>query len=213
MRELREALASNFEGKEPLRQMLVNRAPKYGNDDDYVDSIIVNIEKFFTEELKKYRSPRGGIFRPGYWTILAQMTLGVVTGATPDGRKAAEPLSDSIGPTNGRDQSDITAVLCSASKINQTDAANGTVLNLRLSPTMIKGQEGIKRMKQLISSYFDMGGSHVSINVLSTETLRDAQQHPEKHRDLLVKVAGYSAFFVELGMRAQNEIITRTEHH
>jgi len=212
MAELREALANNFEGKEPLRQMLINRAPKYGNDDDYVDSIVVNIERFFAEELKKYRSPRGGTFRPGFWTILAQMTLGGPTGATPDGRKATEPLSDSIGPTNGRDLGDTTAVLCSAAKIDQTAAANGTVLNLRLSPAMIEGRGGVKRIEQLIRSYFDMGGSHVAINVLSTETLRNAQKHPENHRDLLVKVAGYAAFFVELGRTAQNEIITRTEH-
>jgi len=186
MAELREALANNFEGKEPLRQMLINRVPKYGNDDDYVDSIVMNIEKFFAEELKKYRSPRGGTFRPGYWTILAQMTLGGPTGATPDGRKATEPLSDSIGPTNGRDLGDTTAVLCSAAKIDQTAAANGTVLNLRLSPAMIEGQGGVKRIEQLIRSYFDMGGSHVAINVLSTETLRNAQKHTENHRDYSV---------------------------
>jgi formate C-acetyltransferase len=212
IKELQEALLSDFEGKEPLRQMLINRAPKYGNDDDYVDSLVAEMQRFFTEELRKYRSPRGGTFRPGFWTILANMTLGRFTGATPDGRKALEPLSDSIGPSNGCDRKDSTAVLCSAGKIDQTAAANGTVLNLRLSPVMFKGEGGHKRLEQLVRSYFDLGGTHLAINVVSTETLRDAQKHPERHRDLLVKVAGYAAFFVELGEKTQNEIIARTEY-
>jgi len=212
MKELQEVLLSNFEGKEPLRQMLINRAPKYGNDDDYADGLVAEMQRFFTEELKKYRSPRGGTFRPGFWTILANMTLGRFTGATPDGRKALEPLSDSIGPSNGCDRKDSTAVLCSAGKIDQTAAANGTVLNLRLSPVMFRGEGGHKRLGQLIKSYFDLGGTHLAINVVSTETLRDAQKHPERHRDLLVKVAGYAAFFVELGEKTQNEIIARTEY-
>ena len=211
-KELRRALANNFEGEESLRQMLINRAPKFGNDEDDVDAIVADVQDFFTRELSRYRSPRGGLFRPGFWTILANMTLGRFTGATPDGRKATEALSDSIGPSNGCDRKDSTAVLCSSARIDQTAAANGTVLNLRLSPAVIKGQNGNKRLGQLIRSYFDLGGGHLAINVVSTEMLRNAQKHPEQYRDLIVKVAGYAAFFVELGEKTQNDIIARTEH-
>ncbi len=209
---LRAALAADFVGVETLRQMLCNRAPKYGNDDDYVDRIAIEMQRFFAEELREYRSPRGGTFRPGFWTVLANMGLGRLTGATPDGRKAGEPLSDSIGPSNGCDRQDTTAVLCSAGKIDQTLAANGTVLNLRLSPALVAGQGGVSRIGHLIKSYFDMGGGQLAITVVSTDTLREAQRHPDRYRDLLVKVAGYAAFFVELGEQAQNEIILRSEH-
>jgi pyruvate formate-lyase/glycerol dehydratase family glycyl radical enzyme len=212
MEQLRSALSANFKEQEPLRQMLINRAPKFGNDDDYVDGIVSKMQRFFTEEVIKYRNPRGGGFRAGFWTILANMTLGRFTGATPDGRKAYEPLSDSIGPNHGYDRRDTTAMLCSSGKIDQTDAGNGTVLNLRLSPAMVHGEGGVNRMGHLIRSYFDMGGSHLAMNVVSTETLREAQKHPDRYRDLLVKVAGYAAFFVELGEKAQNEIIARSEH-
>jgi pyruvate formate-lyase/glycerol dehydratase family glycyl radical enzyme len=210
--ELRQALAENFAGREPLRQMLINRAPKFGNDDPYVDDIVAEVQKFFTSELGKYRSPRGGVFRPGFWTILANMTLGRLTGATPDGRLAKEALSDSIGPSNGCDRKDATAMLCSAGRIDQTAAANGTVLNLRLSPAVLKGEGGQKRLGQVIRSYFHLGGTHLAINLVSSDTLRDAQKNPERHRDLIVKVAGYAAFFVELGEKTQNDIIARTEH-
>jgi formate C-acetyltransferase len=212
MRELRAALAANFEGQEPLRQLLINRAPKFGNDDDYVDRIVVEMQHFFAEELGKYRTPRGGSYRPGFWTVLANMGLGRLTGATPDGRKATEALSDSIGPSNGCDRKDTTAMLHSSGKIDQRDAGNGTVLNLRLSPTMVQGATGRERIGHLVRSYFDMGGGQIAINVVSTDTLHDAQKHPERYRDLLVKVAGYAAFFVELGEQAQNEIIARSEH-
>ena len=212
MRELREALAKNFDGQEPLRQLLINRAPKFGNDDDSVDGIVVRFQAFFADELKKYRTPRGGSYRPGFWTVLANMGLGRLTGATPDGRKATEALSDSIGPSNGCDRKDTTAMLCSAGKIDQRAAGNGTVLNLRLSPTMVQGAAGRDRIGHLVRSYFDMGGGQLAINVVSTDTLQDAQKHPERYRDLLVKVAGYAAFFVELGEQAQNEIIARSEH-
>jgi formate C-acetyltransferase len=210
--ELRAALAADFEGREPLRQMLINRAPKFGNDDDYVDTIVAEMQRFFAAEMTKYRTPRGGSYRPGFWTVLANMGLGRLTGATPDGRKAREALSDSIGPSNGCDRKDTTAMLCSAGKIDQRAAANGTVLNLRLSPTVVQGEGGTARIGQLVRSYFDLGGSQLAINVVSTDTLRDAQKHPERYRDLLVKVAGYAAFFVELGEQAQNEIIARSEH-
>jgi len=213
MSELREALVNNFDGREPIRQLLINKAPKYGNDDDYVDSIVVDIQRFFRLELEKYRSPRGGTFRPGFWTILANMTLGRLTAATPDGRKALEALSDSIGPSNGSDRKDTTALLRSASKIDQTAAGNGTVMNLRLSPAIIKGKDGNTRMEQIVKSYFHLGGSHLAMNVVSTKTLLDAQKRPNEYRDLMVKVAGYAAFFVELGEKAQNEIITRNEHN
>jgi formate C-acetyltransferase len=212
MRELREALAANFEGQEPLRQMLINRAPKFGNDDDAVDGIVARFQSFFAQELQKYRNPWGGAYRPGFWTVLANMALGRLTGATPDVRAAGEPLSDSIGPSNGRDRKDTTAMLCSAGKIDQRAAGNGTVLNLRLSPTVVQGPNGPERIGQIVRSYFELGGSQLAINVVSTDTLREAQRHPARYRDLLVKVAGYAAFFVELGEQAQNEIIARSEH-
>jgi len=212
LQELRQALADNFAGQEALRQMLINRAPKFGNDDPYVDGIVAEVQKFFSAELGNYRSPRGGVFRPGFWTILANMTLGRFTGATPDGRLAKEPLSDSIGPSNGCDRKDATAMLCSAGRIDQTAAANGTVLNLRLSPAVLKGEGGQKRLGQVIRSYFHLGGTHLAINIVSSEALRDAQKNPDRYRDLIVKVAGYAAFFVELGKNTQDDIIARTEH-
>lgn len=212
LEELRKALEADFKGYEFLRAKLINKVPKYGNDDNYVDELAKIATNMFCDEFEKYKNTRGGKYQVGYWSITANFSLGNGTGATPDGRKAGEPLSDSISPNNGKDTNGITASLRSAAKLDQWRASNGTVLNRHITPSELEGEDKMNKFIQLVRSYFDMGGSNIAFNVISADTLREAQKKPEEYSDLLVKVAGYAAFFVELGKPAQDALIERTEH-
>lgn len=212
MGELLEACWSDFEGKEPLRQLLINRAPKYGNDDDYVDLLASEVGRIYCEVVKQYRNPRGGHYRPALYPVSANVPLGARVAALPSGRKARVPLADGIAPTHGSDKKGPSAVLRSAAKLDHIKATNGTQLNQKFNPTVLATDEAMERFVNLIRGYFDLGGAHVQFNVVSADTLRDAQKHPERYRDLLVRVAGYSAFFVELDKSIQDDIIGRTEH-
>jgi pyruvate formate-lyase/glycerol dehydratase family glycyl radical enzyme len=207
------ALQRNFAGDEVLRQSLLNHAPKYGNDDDYVDLLGSKWARFYCEEVARYSTPRGGTFHPGFYTVSAHVPLGHNVGATPDGRLAYTPLADGgLSPVAGRDLKGPTAVLRSVSKIDQKLASNGSLLNLKFLPSFFEQEHALEWFSAFLRGLVDLNISHTQFNVVSAETLRQAQQHPEEFRSLVVRVAGYSAYFVELDKEVQDEIIRRTEH-
>jgi pyruvate formate-lyase/glycerol dehydratase family glycyl radical enzyme len=211
MAELLAALAHNFEGHEKIRQLLWNKTPKYGNDDDYADSILVDLFNAFYDEANGRKNTKGGHYRVNYLSTTCHVYFGSVTGATPDGRKAWEPVSDGISPVQGADRRGPTAVLKSAAKMDQA-RTGGALLNQKFTPQLLEGEEGIDKLAHLVRAYFKLDGHHVQFNVVTAEILRAAQANPEKYRDLIVRVAGYSDYFCDLTQALQNEIIARTEH-
>jgi formate C-acetyltransferase len=187
-------------------------APKYGNDDDYVDSIAADFYRFFAEITATVSTVVGGTHKPSAISISAQWPGGELTGATPDGRYAGTSLADGgMSPVQGRDVRGPTAVIKSASKIDQ-NVLQATLLNMKFHPSALGTEEDRRKLAILISTYFELGGKHVQFNIVDKATLIDAQKNPEKHRDLIIRVAGYSAYFVGLGKVIQDEIIMRTEH-
>jgi pyruvate-formate lyase len=212
-RQLMDTLSRNFAGDEVLRQRLLTGAPKYGNDDAYVDEIGSRWARFYCEEVGRYSTPRGGTFQPGFYTVSAHVPLGHNVGATPDGRLAYTPLADGgLSPVAGRDLKGPTAVLRSVSRIDQELASNGVLLNLKFLPSFFRYSGSIGWFTAFLRGFVDLRIGHVQFNVVSAETLRRAQQNPEQFRSLVVRVAGYSAYFVELSKEIQDEIIQRTEH-
>lgn len=211
MADLIAAMDRDFTEQEDLRQMLVNKVPKFGNDNDYVDSLVVDITNKFFDELEKYQNTRDGKFFPTLMSVTGQIWAGLNIGATPDGRKAWQPVSDGLSPMNGCDRLGPTAALKSITKVDLKRVLNGVICNQRLSPEIFKSETGLKKMGLLLRSFVDLGGFHWQFNVIDTKTLLEAQKYPEQHRGLIVRVAGYSAVFVELSKKAQDSIITRTE--
>lgn len=211
MEALMAALAANFEGQEALQKDLVYHTPKYGNDDDYADEQAVEVFEIFYQAIDGRPNTRGGHFRINMLPTTCHVYFGSVIGATADGRKAGEPLSEGISPFQGSDKNGPTAVVKSASKIDHI-RTGGTLLNQKFSPAFFKDEESIRKLSQLVRSYFRLDGHHIQFNVVDAETLRQAQLHPEKYQDLIVRVAGYSDYFNDLGEDLQNEIIRRTEH-
>jgi formate C-acetyltransferase len=210
MDELKKAMQANWEGYEELRRMCLE-APKYGNDDDYADLIAKDLYRFLAQTITKFDYVLGGKHQPGGISISSMWAGGDITGATPDGRYAAEVLADgSMSPMRGRDTNGPTAIIKSASKIDQALYAS-TLLNMKFHPSTLGNTEDLKKLATLIKTYFSLGGKHVQFNVVSREMLLEAQKHPENNSDLVVRVAGYSAYFVQLGKRVQDEIIARTE--
>jgi len=210
MAQLCDALDANFEGDEKIRQMC-EKAPKYGNDDDYVDKEIVWVMHQFVGEFKQLKNLRGGYGCPGGSPMHQYVPQGKVVGALPSGRKAWEPLADAASPGAGKDVSGPTAVFRSVGKVDNVEILGGVILNLRLDPAVVKNGE-VKRLADLIRTFIDQKIYHVQINIVSTDTLKAARKEPEKYRDLMVKVAGYNAFFTQLGKEHQDAIITRTAH-
>ena len=213
--DLLATLARDWRGKgdEVLRQRLINRYPKYGNDVDEVDRLGERMLRHYGEEVTKYENPRGGHFQPGSYTVSAHIPLGAVVGATPDGRLAGEQLADGgLSPMVGRDKHGPTASLRSVSKLDNVLDSNGSLLNVKLSPSTLEGEGGIQKLMAYLRSFSRLGVQHIQFNVVDKATLVDAQVHPENHRDLVVRVAGYSAMFVELSRPIQDDIINRTEH-
>jgi trans-4-hydroxy-L-proline dehydratase len=206
-----QALESNFEHYDEFREALVYATPKYGNDDDYADEQAVRVFDIYFDAIDGKDSPRGGHYRINLLPTTCHIYFGSVTGAMPDGRKSGKPLSEGISPVQGSDQKGPTAVLKSAAKIDHIKTG-GTLLNQKFTPSFFEDQESFAKLTALIRSYFRMDGHHIQFNVVSADTLRHAQQHPEKYRDLIVRVAGYSDYFNDLGEDLQNEIIQRTEH-
>ncbi len=209
--DLKEAMDNNFEGFEDLRQMLLNRGPKYGNDDDFADNIAVAATDIYCAEVQKYCNPRGGIFQPGLYPVSANVPLGTIVAATPDGRKCGEPLADGVSPQGGFDTSGPTATVCSVAKLDHTVASNGTLLNQKFLPESLAGEKGLEKLIAVTDTFFKRGGFHVQYNVVSRELLEEAQANPEDYRGLVVRVAGYSAFFTVLDKAIQDDIISRTE--
>ncbi len=211
MHDLLEALENNFSGYESLRFQLLYETPKYGNDDDYADAQTARIFDIFYDSINGRPTARGGKFRINLLPTTSHVYFGSVIGALPDGRKAGEPLSEGISPVQGADRFGPTAVIKSASKIDHL-RTGGTLLNQKFSPAFFSDESSIVKVSALVRSYFRLDGHHIQFNVVSADTLRDAQLHPERYRDLIVRVAGYSDYFNDLGEDLQNEIIRRTEH-
>jgi len=211
--ELRSILKNNFRGNERIRQLLINKAPKYGNDEEYVDEIAGAIAKFYCLEVRKYSNPRGGKYRPGLYSVGGHVPLGQAVGALPNGKRANGGLTDGISPVHGCDKKGPTAIIKSASKIDHSLASNGTNLNPKLHPTCLKNQEDISKLISLLRTFVNLKDMHIQFNVVTNDMLRDAQKNPEKYRGLLIRVSGYSAFFVELNRELQEDIILRTEHY
>ncbi len=211
MEGMLEALDRNFSGYEEFREELVYKTPKYGNDDDYADRQAVDTFNMFFGAVDAIPNHRGGTFRINMLPTTCHIYFGAVTGATPDGRKSGIPLSEGISPVQGADSNSPTAVLKSAAKIDHIKTG-GTLLNQKFTPSFFDDEESYSKLTSLIRSYFRMDGHHIQFNVISAATLRKAQKHPEKYRDLIVRVAGYSDYFNDLGEDLQNEIILRTEH-
>jgi formate C-acetyltransferase len=214
MDRLLEALEANFEGNgnKDIQRMLL-AAPKYGNDDDYVDDIFNDLSLWMQYRLAEEKTALGVNSRVKRGGAINHIYFGKMTGATPDGRKAWEPYADgTLSPMRGADVKGPTAVINSATKVNHTEVAVSDLLNMKFTPSVMQSREGLQKLISLVKTYFDRGGFHVQFNVQGTEVLRKAKEHPEQYRDLLVRVAGYSAYFVELAPEVQDEIITRVEH-
>ena len=210
MEELVKHLHNNFEGAEELRQQLLN-APKYGNDDPYVDEIAVWVAENYRNELKKHKYWLGGVHRGCYISSLTQDMEGLMCAATPDGRLARTPVSNGLSPTNGMERNGMTAALCSGATASRVPLSDSTAFNIRLNPSIIKTDEGLEKFASVIEAYFALGGRNVNFNPVSAATLLDAQQHPENYPELQVKVSGFSFRFIDLPRSLQNDIITRTE--
>lgn len=192
-------------------QKLIDEVPKFGNDIPEVDAFARDVAYTYTKPLQNYRNPRGGIFQAGLYPVSANVPLGAQTGATPDGRLAHMPVADGVSPSAGKDVNGPTAAANSVSKLDHFIASNGTLFNQKFHPSALSGKAGLDNFVGLIRSYFDQKGSHMQFNVVSRETLLDAQKHPEQYKHLVVRVAGYSALFTTLSKSLQDDIIRRTE--
>lgn len=218
--QLWNALLDDFSTEEnkKIQQMLINDAPKYGNDNDYVDQLVVDVYNVYIDEMKKYpntrhgRGPIGGVRYAGTSSISANVGQGFSTMATPDGRNARTPLAEGCSPAHSMDKKGPTAVFKSVSKLPTHEITGGVLLNQKVTPQLLSKEENKEKLEMLIKTFFNrLDGYHVQYNVVSRDTLIDAQKHPEKHRDLIVRVAGYSAFFNVLSKATQDDIIGRTE--
>jgi formate C-acetyltransferase len=209
--DLVAAIDQDFEDHEALRQRLLNRTHKYGNDDDYADALMVRVFETLFHAIDGRPTARGGHYRLEMLPTTSHVYFGAMTGAMPDGRRAGTPLSEGISPVQGADRQGPTAVIRSAGKMDHVKTG-GTLLNMKLSPALLAGDAGIERLAHLVRGYCKLDGHHVQFNVVDAETLRAAQADPGSHRDLIVRVAGYSDYFCDLSPELQNEIIARTEH-
>lgn len=194
-----------------IKRLIDETCPKYGNDDFNADMMAREVANSYTREVEKYKNPRGGIYQAGLYPVSANVPLGAQTGATPDGRLAFTPVADGIGPVSGRDVKGPTATANSVSRLEQDVASNGTLLNQKFHPSALAGMSGLTKFVALIRSYFDQKGMHMQFNVVTRETLLDAQKNPDKYKTLVVRVAGYSALFTTLSKSLQDDIINRTE--
>jgi len=210
LKELYDALQNNWEGYEQLRQTVINDVPHYGNDNDEVDELASSALGLFADIMAKGQGARGK-FSGGTFTMTAHMYMGAMLGATPDGRKAGEPIADAISPRQGFDRNGPTAYLRSAAKLPHRALSNGDQLNIRFTPSSVEGDEGAEKLKQLIKAYFALNGMQVQFNVIGTEALHEAQEIPDEHKDLVVRIAGFSTYFVSLDKAIQDDFILRTE--
>lgn len=211
MDEILSAVANNFEGKEKMRQFIMNRTPFFGNDDDYADSIAVKVYDDLVDAIEGHPNTRGGKTQLNMLSTTCHNYFGSVCGASVNGRMAKFAISDGTSPAHGADTNGPTSVIKSLGKLDQTKSG-GTLLNVRFVPSLLKREEDLKKLVSLIRTYFNMGGHHIQFNIVDTQTLLDAQKMPEDYKDLLVRVAGYSDYFNDMTEQLQNEIIARTEN-
>jgi formate C-acetyltransferase len=204
-------MGEDFQNSENLRLTLLERTPKYGNDDDYADEVMKQVFEAYFKAVDGRPNTKGGRYRINLLPTTVHIYFGSVVQATSDGRRAGQPLSEGISPVQGMDRKGPTAVLRSAAKMDHA-RTGGTLLNQKLTPGILDSEEGLEKWVHLVRSYFRMDGHHVQFNVVDAATLREAQERPEEHRDLIVRVAGYSDYFCDLGATLQDEIIARTEH-
>lgn len=207
------ALRTDWKDKERLRQLLINKVPKYGNDIEWVDSIAAKWVSYFAGKMAEFRNVRGGPYHAGLYTVSAHVPMGQNVGASMDGRKAKDPLADGgLSAMYGRDRNGPTALLRSVSRINATDGSNGTLLNMKFLPEFFKTEEGIGKFAAFLRTFVRLRISHVQFNVIRKEDLLAAKSRPEEWRGLTVRVAGYTAYFTELANDLQDEIIARTSY-
>ncbi len=211
MADLMEALNADFAGDERMRQMLLNRTPRYGNDDDAADDIMRRVFETYFSAIDGRPNAKGGVYRINLLPTTVHVYFGSVIGAMPDGRHAGKPLSEGISPVQGADRQGPTAVIKSASKMDHT-RTGGTLLNQKFTPQLLADDDGLLKLVKLVRTYFKLDGHHIQFNVVDADTLRKARNNPEDYRDLIVRVAGYSDYFCDLSEALQDEIITRTEH-
>ncbi|MFX1391083.1 MAG: pyruvate formate lyase family protein [Promethearchaeota archaeon] len=210
--DLIKILNSNFEGKEEFRQKLINKYHKWGNDSETIDSLANELWNLFSTMVAQYQPVRGGRYSAGAYSMGIHVMEGFFTQPSADGRKAMEAISNSLSPVNKVEKNGLTAILNSVAKLNYQNATNGVALNIRIHPQNLMNEENIEKFYYLLKGYFNKGGMQIQPNAVSTETLRDAQKQPEKYPDLIVKVGGYNATFIDLGTPIQNDIIDRLEH-
>ncbi len=211
MKELMTALQDDFEGHERTHQMLLNRTPKYGNDDDYADNVMLAVFEAYFNAIDGRKNTRGGTNRINLLPTTCHVYFGSVIGATPDGRKAGKPLSEGVSPVQGADRCGPTAVINSVAKMDHV-RTGGTLLNQKFTPQLLRDEKDLDKLVHLVRTYFKLDGHHIQFNVVDASTLRAAQKNPQQHRDLIVRVAGYSDYFCDLGEALQEEIIARTTH-
>ncbi|MBN2041997.1 MAG: hypothetical protein JW864_18320 [Spirochaetes bacterium] len=211
-RELYDAVMANWEGYEPLRQQILNEVPHYGNNDPYADGELKWCVDLYYEICRECRSVRSKVYKSGLYGASDHIAQGYITWATPDGRRTGEPIADAMSPAQSRDKNGPTAVFASTCCFDHHHYLGGIALNMRMHPTVLSRDDGIAKLRDMTKTYFENGGMEVQYNVVDTNTLREAQEYPEKHRDLVVRIAGYSAYFVELGIDLQNDIIARNEN-
>jgi formate C-acetyltransferase len=212
LEQLLEAIRANFDGHEPLRHTLLNKAPKYGNDDSYADEIARDVSRYWTEEVFRHTSPTGKRYRGGYLSWNYWIAYAPSTAATPDGRKQGQFLSNAVCPVNVADRKGPTAVIKSVGKLGLETAPNGASHTMSFSPSLLRQPEQRQKLIALLRAYGKVGGTCVQVNVIDANTLREAQNHPEDYGNLLVRVTGYNAYFVGLGKEIQEEIIARESH-
>lgn len=211
MDRLLGAIANNFEGEEILRQIIINKTPFYGNDNDYADSIAVRVYDSLFAAIDGKPNTKGECFHMNMLSTTCHVYFGKVTGATPNGRRAGWAISDGTSPSQGADTHGPTCVIRSLGKLDQIKSG-GTLLNLRFLPSLVKSESDLSKLGALIRSYFSLNGHHVQFNIVDSATLRDARKRPEEYRDLLVRMAGYSDYFNHMNSDLQEEIISRTEN-
>lgn len=211
MSDLLTALGTNFRNNEVLRQKLIHKISKYGSDSEEADDMARWVADQFCEEVIKHKSARGGYFRPGFFSYGMHVLDGMMLGATPDGRLAGEPVSNSMSPSNGSERKGLSAMLNSNARMPHRKISNGSSLNIRLSPSMFSTSERMEKFIGFLKGFIENGNMHMQINVVDSETLKDAQKRPELYTDMVVRVSGYSAYFNDLGKPVQDDIIRRTQ--
>jgi formate C-acetyltransferase len=211
-RQLYDAWIHNWEGYEPLRQQILNEVPHYGNADPYADMELKWCVELYYNICQQLHSTRSKVYKSGLYGASDHVAQGHITFATPDGRKTGEPIADAMSPAQSRDKNGPTAVFASTVTFDHTHYMGGVALNMRMHPSVLSNDEGIGKLRDMTKAYFEDGGLEVQYNVVDTETLRAAQVRPEEYRDLVVRIAGYSAYFIELGRDLQNDVISRNEN-